>query len=269
MNTKTWLIAVIVALVPLRGARAQDSIPWPRGDRLTVTVSVREVQARGDTLRIRYRLASASRSEQSGELFAVRSGGVVVRVKAPLGWYASHGTIADSSVVDWSSLVVRMDLAPGKSLDGFEFEAVGALDVVSFLVHGHVQPPVVTDSTEGLLQSAPSVWADAFRGQTIGVVAVPVDPSPVALIHRLDTLGGRACGELGWIPSEEVCRMLRAKLAGAAASLAAGQTQAAAAQLTAYLHALDAQRGTEPGKHVSDSAYWLLKVNAEYVLAKL
>ncbi len=250
-------------------AMAQDSIPWPPANRLTVAVVLRGVELRGDTLRIRYQLASAATSEQQGWIFAVRSGGAVVRVRAPLGWYGSHGVFSDSAAVDWSSLVRAVQLAPGASLDGFEFDAIGALDIVGFIVAGRVPVPVVTDSTEGLLKAPPSAWSDAFRGQTVGVVAPPADSSPPGLAARLAALQNRVCDELGWISNRGVCQSLRMKLDSASASLGGGQAQAAVERLRAYLQELEAQHGAEPGKHVNDSAYWLLKVNVEYLLARL
>lgn len=269
MCLTTVLIVGAGVAQPTAKARAQDSIPWPRADHLTVTVSVPGVQIRGDTLLVRYRLTSDAGSEQSGDLFAVRFGGAVVRVEAPIGWYASHGLVSDSAAVDWSSLVRRAQLSPGRTLGGFAFESVGALDVVSFLVEGHFEIPVVTDTTEGLLKQAPSPWANAFRGQTIGVVAPPADTSPSSLIARLGDRTGRVCGDLGWITNDGVCQSLSAKLANAATSIAAGRGVAAVGDLTSFVQELEAQHGPEPGKHVNDSAYWLLKVNAEFLLARL
>jgi hypothetical protein len=254
---------------PTARALAQDSIPWPRADRLSVTVSVPTVQIRGDTLRVRYRLASGAGSEQAGIFFAVRCPGTVVRARGPLGWYASFGLIGDSAAVDWSSLAKQTDLAIGSALAGFEFEAIGALDIVGFLVQGDHPLPVATDSTERLVMAPPSVWADAARGQTIGVVAPPADSSPSGLTARLAALQNRVCDALGWISNRGVCQSLRAKLDDAAAAIGRGGAQAAAGQLGAYVQELDAQHGPEPGKHVNDSAYWLLRVNAEYVLARL
>jgi len=64
----------------------------------------------------------------------------------------------------------------------------------------------------------------------------------------------RACGELGWIAEPAVCQDLRRRLG------ASGDEG-----LKAFLDTLEAQHG--PGKPVNDNAYWLLKVNAEFVLA--
>ncbi|MFS8638569.1 MAG: hypothetical protein FWJ74_10805, partial [Gemmatimonadota bacterium] len=79
----------------------------------------------------------------------------------------------------------------------------------------------------------------------------------------------RACGELGWITNAGVCRSLEAKLEAAERSLERGNTNSARGQLGAFLQELEAQHGPQPGKHVSDNAYWLLKINVEYVLSRM
>jgi hypothetical protein len=52
-------------------------------------------------------------------------------------------------------------------------------------------------------------------------------------------------------------------------ALASGQTTVARETLTGFTNELDAQRGAEPGKHVSDEAYALLALNASYILSRL
>jgi len=61
----------------------------------------------------------------------------------------------------------------------------------------------------------------------------------------------QVCGSLRWIPDAALCSRLDAHLSSPA-------------ELRTFLDALDAQR--ERGRTVSDNAYWLLKVNAEYLL---
>ncbi|HEX7048735.1 MAG TPA: hypothetical protein VF188_00885 [Longimicrobiales bacterium] len=79
----------------------------------------------------------------------------------------------------------------------------------------------------------------------------------------------RLCGDLAWISNAGVCHSLRTKLEQAARAVERGQREAARGQLTAFLQELEAQHGPEPGKHVSDDAYWLLRVNVAYLLERL
>jgi len=82
-------------------------------------------------------------------------------------------------------------------------------------------------------------------------------------------LGSAVCGELAWITSGGICPSLQVKLDLARQSLGQGRQDSAKGQLEAFLDELDAQHGPEPGKHVTDNAYWLLKVNAEFLLSRL
>ncbi|HEX6940536.1 MAG TPA: hypothetical protein VF158_14060 [Longimicrobiales bacterium] len=102
-------------------------------------------------------------------------------------------------------------------------------------------------------------------GSTVGPVFPPQSMNP----ELLSTLVERACTDLGWITNPGVCRSLEAKLEAAARALERGQMEAARGQLGSFLQELEAQHGPEPGKHVSDNAYWLLKINAEYVRGTL
>lgn len=88
---------------------------------------------------------------------------------------------------------------------------------------------------------------------------------PGAALNEILLDLGEAC-DLDWVGRPPgVCNSLQVKLDAAASSLAQGDTTSATGQLQAFVNELDAQRG----QHVSENAYWLLKVNVEYVLEKL
>jgi hypothetical protein len=78
----------------------------------------------------------------------------------------------------------------------------------------------------------------------------------------------RACGSLGWITTASVCYNLTAKLQQASQAVIQGDNSGARTQLQAFLTELQAQHDGA-GSPVNDSAFWLLKVNAEYVLSLL
>jgi hypothetical protein len=63
----------------------------------------------------------------------------------------------------------------------------------------------------------------------------------------------QVCGALGWITDGAVCGTLHTKLASTTPDW------------RGFLDTLDAEHGA--GKPVNDNAYWLLKVNGEYLLA--
>lgn len=72
---------------------------------------------------------------------------------------------------------------------------------------------------------------------------------------------------LGWVTDQNVCASLGAKLDQAHQALSQGDNAGARAQLGSFLTLLTGQHG--PGLAVNDNAYWLLKVNAEFVLSRI
>ncbi|HEX7117997.1 MAG TPA: hypothetical protein VF212_04380 [Longimicrobiales bacterium] len=120
--------------------------------------------------------------------------------------------------------------------------------------------------------------ADRVRGRAGGWLSIAIvapgrpwdamaDP-----ISGMDTIRAdldRACTDLAWITNPGVCRSLQAKLDAAARALERGESEAARGPLASFLQELDAQHGAGPGKPVSDNAYWLLKINAEYLIERL
>lgn len=103
------------------------------------------------------------------------------------------------------------------------------------------------------------------RGFTVGPAYAPQEMN----LELLSALLGRSCYDVGWITNQGVCRSLEAKLDAAVRALGRGQADAARGQLRSFLEELDAQHGPRPGKHVGDNAYWLLKINVEYVAGRM
>jgi hypothetical protein len=111
-------------------------------------------------------------------------------------------------------------------------------------------------------------------GTTGGWVTAPVvapvrDPTGLAastaLSELLSELDG-ACATPSWIPGPGACDRLRRELAGAARSLAAGDSTSATRYLQAFRVGL---LGARDRREASESAYWLLDVNAEFVSARV
>ena len=77
----------------------------------------------------------------------------------------------------------------------------------------------------------------------------------------------QACGLLHWITEAALCDRLRSALERAVAPRPRSDAAATKGSLRAFLAELEAQHGT--GKPVNDNAYWLLRVNGEYLLAHM
>lgn len=254
-RTRATLAAAL--LVSPAAAAGQDSIPWPAGDHLTVTVSTDSARLRGDTIRLWYSVANARTSEQAAYHLAIRTLVSRYEIGGPPRWHASPGMVQDSAAALWSAVFSPPGVQPGKSRDGFWFEAVGLPTIVAFRVQGHYEPPVYNDSLPWRVQKAPSFWANSVAGFTVGIEPLPEVRDVALLLRRLQDLTQRACSELSWIRNPGVCNRLQTNLAHASQAAARRDWADMRAQLQRYLSELSAERG--------GTAYWLLKPNADYI----
>ena len=87
----------------------------------------------------------------------------------------------------------------------------------------------------------------------------------MSLTTRLANLANRSCN-LAWISSAAVCISLNGKLQQAGQALTRGDNYTARTQLQSFLSELAAQHNGRGTLRVKGNAYWLLKVNGEYVL---
>lgn len=100
--------------------------------------------------------------------------------------------------------------------------------------------------------------------RTVGPAIPPVEYDLTRLREQLE----QVC-DLGWISNRGVCNSLRKKLRNAGRSLEREKTKTARNQIRAFVKQLEAQNGPQPGKHVDDNAFALLKTNAEFLLERL
>jgi len=252
------LALAATAFGPVR-VHAQDSIPWPAGDRLQASVLARVDRLGAALFRMTYTVSTDPASEQSGESFVVRTPVPATGVTAPALWMGVATMVVDSSAVHWYPIASQQMLAPGAVRAGFSFVATGLPEIVAYRLAGHAEPPEVEEGVP--VASAPSLWADAAAGLTVGVGPLPSDVTPASLLDRLSALSTRACG-LGWIADQGICSRLVGNLDQARQELTQGNNAGGRAQLQDFLATLEDQHGLA----VNDNAYWLLKVNAEFVL---
>src|SRR5690606_16784489 len=131
----------------------------------------------------------------------------------------------------------------------------------------------VPDTVVYLLKSVQRIAFNSISGRQVHTLVPARSPAtlddPAAALSVIRSDLDQTCGELAWITNAGVCRSLQAKLDAAARSIDRGNTASARGQLQAFVQELEAQHGLQPGKHVSGNAYWLLKINVEYVLSRL
>lgn len=252
----------------------------------------------GGLFEYRYRVTNASTSDAGVE-------SVLLDVSAPLGRHpdilpsqglflfdgtreadnatAGHVPIGVDVPGEWDALI----LPDGFLIWGAPSEGVRSLDAIppgssraTFAVRSPLLPGL---RTFRLLPDYPYLCcpypAGDPRNQSIvvrtqedfrveGVTIGPVY-EPAVVTYDLVTNQVQAVCAQGWITSAGVCHSLENKLNDASAAVAAGDLGRAREKLLAFLQELDAQHGPEPGKHVTDTAYWLLKTNVELLLSRL
>ncbi len=228
-----------------------------------------------------YTVVSTNKSIQDVWTFTILTDEVYSNVRQPNGWRnhksvqpempkmvdwaASWGDLPEGKVIPNHSNIdpSPFNIKPGNSLSRFSFESSSLPGVVTFYSEGFVQPPeVVGEPTEDALPPY-EFGDDAFRGTTIGPVAV-INTSPNGLIDRLITLKD-SMPSYGWITNQGIINGLNVKLNAAKASILKGNNKVAVNQLNAFINELDAQKG----KQVNENAWALLKANAEFIIAKL
>jgi hypothetical protein len=171
--------------------------------------------------------------------------------EATLDWYGSHGGFEGDidSIAHGDSLrgfALRSPYLPGvrKSWAAPTFKSCCT----------ELRPPGQSSGPEN---PNPSEF------KILGWTVAPMYPPRNVTLSVLGGLLGRVCGELGWIGDASACQSLRARLAEAGQAAQQGRLEGGGG-LPGFLSELEAAHG--PEKSISDDAYWLLKVNAEYLL---
>jgi hypothetical protein len=177
---------------------------------------------------------------------------MLVDYKARLAWY-----VAAILPNDESAPVSFDSVGAGAERGGFGVRSPYLPGVREFAAIPTEQSCCTKPNPQGEL---PSAFSFRVRGFT---VAPTYGPDEMTLQVIRDLLG-RICGELRWISQEGVCKSLRARLDAGGLGEAAGRRE----QLQAFLQELDA-RHDAANKPVSNNAYWLLKVNGEFLLSHM
>jgi FIMAH domain-containing protein len=260
---RTSIAQAVLILVP--GLAMSQGVP---GTNVAVDVGVTTLSMRGDTAEVTYAVRNRTSSAEQLFHFTVDAPSPVVRILVPQPQddWATNVRYRSRSVAEWVMLGDQM--SPGQESPPLVFSAVGLPATVTYWVRGYVPPPPLTPGdTLPVVQPADPLVTSSIRGSTVGIVPFPSDLSLASLLSRLITLTDQMCSDVLWITSASVCGSLRAKLQQASQSVTQGDNGGARAQLESFLTQLGAQRG--PGLPVNDNAYWLLKVNAEFILNRI
>lgn len=151
-------------------------------------------------------------------------------------------------------------MAPGAVKNGFGVRSPYLLGVRRFAAIPTEQSCCSKPNAQGELPNSFAFRVTSFtvaptvRRQDMSLTVVEADLRQV-------------CGPLRWVRDGAVCGRLRSSLEQASTAFKRDGGRSGRERLRAFLAELEAQHG--PEKPVNDNAYWLLKVNAEYLLAHM
>jgi hypothetical protein len=164
-------------------------------------------------------------------------------------WHAGN-RYGDRPVVRWAALSDSL-LGPGTSSPLLWFTAVGLPGIVDAHVEGYYELPEMSEDDPELDNMEDPLVVNSVPLRVVGIEPVPVHPSLLSLAARLDSLTREACS-LDWITRANLCTTLRGHLSEQRLGLESFQR--------------DLIAGHAPVGPVTDNAYWLLKVNADYIM---
>jgi len=222
------------------------------GTNLSVDVAVVSVARSSDTTRVDYIVSnSASSQEQLASLtIDAPSEPFAITIPSPPESWLTASRYGERTVVRWA-VIDESTLRPGTQSPVLSFKAVGLSTIVDAYIKGSYElPPMSEDEIDSLSSRDP--LSVRVKQRVVGVEPIPVATTLTSLTDRLDNLTRQAC-TLGWIAQGSLCTTLR------------GHLSAQPARLTSFRDDLTA--GHTTGGPVTNNAYWLLKVNAEYILS--
>ena len=191
---------------------------------------------------------------------------VPVRVINPEGW--TSGLARRNAILSWgpregyespNGIVVAFaddSAPPGGSKQGFGLRSPFLPGVRRFSAE-----PTLASCCSGSRGEYPVPGHFRVSGFTVAPTVRPQDMTIKVLLDDLQ----ETCGELRWITDGAVCGRFRSTLEPVSGRQA--DPEASRTALRTARGELEAQHGS--AKPVNDNAYWLLRVNAEYLLAHM
>jgi hypothetical protein len=234
---------------------------------ISVDVIVTRIEMRGETSAVSYVVTTRSTSQEPLFRFIVDAPAAVLHINRPApaeSWYVSTRN-KGISVASWS--ILGSIIPTGGRTPILTFDAIGLPTVVTYWATGHFRPKPYQPLPEPAPRPPPREAIAGVTGKTVGVEPFPSDLAPGGLLGRLQGLTNHVCDSLGWVGSATVCSSMRAKLDLASEAVAQRDAPKARSELTSFLAEVDGHHG--PALPVNDSAYWLLKVTATFVLGRL
>ncbi len=255
------VMAAPVLLLLLSGHAAPCLAQGNPGTNLTVDVRLAAVTQNGDTTHVRYVVVNRAQSQESLFTFTVDAPATVLSIiqPGPRTEWSTAAAYRQKSVARWA--ILGRFVVPGDSTPMLEFSARGLPTIVSAWYDPDTANYVNVPNVDPLI-------ANSVQTKTVGVDPIAPGTTDSSLIVRLGSLRGQACS-LAWITNGTLCNNLQAKLDQASRDLKRGDSTGATSDLQSFNTLLTTNHGAGTPNTVGDSAYWLLKVNADYVIGRL
>jgi hypothetical protein len=240
-----------------------SAIAQTYGRNLSVTIDVRSVSLRGDTVAVTSRLTNLLGSQESLQVYLADAPGGVIRIDAPaptIQWDTSNN-FRSRPTAYWSSLHL---VAPGATTPDLYYESIGVPGIVTYWAQGHFGAGDDEDQPDS--SATPDILGtQMITGSTVGVTPWPVDRTPAALLARLRTLAQASCATpLVWITDSNLCTQIVADLDQAETYRANGQVTQAKSTIDVFITRLGGTGGAY-ASGVTSSGYWLLVPNATII----
>ena len=286
MNIKL-LIFVLAALVP-KIAIAQALPPgviFEPSTKINVEVSVSSIILQADMFLYSYKVCSKQDSRQNIYHITFELSEFPQQPLAPQGWTPPDENFfmvdrdrkgeTGIKIYGWlSDDTNNFDIKPGQCAEGFSFKSAKMPGIKAYFAQGFTKDDLPrmahggepSEEDEEAFGDLADFFINSVSSKTV-LPDVEASTSPVVLIDRLISLKHQAA-QLGWIygpGSDGIVNSLDVKLEAAKKSVLGNKNKTAVNQLKAFINEIEAQRG----KHLNDNAYYLLKINAEFIVSGL
>ncbi|MEK7388579.1 MAG: hypothetical protein AAB036_02655 [Elusimicrobiota bacterium] len=232
-----------------------------------------------------YSLRNLSSARQVLFAFDLSIGSTPISVRSPVGWMAV--TLPQpNSYISWTS--VDAGINPGSQLGGFSMKSNDIPGIVALRLAGLAdsirypdEPPA--DVAEAVLKLQREARNSFVTLYSVGPSTFTYT-SPLPAVDRLIGIKHQAAS-LGWLGNAKFVAKLDKRLDQAKAALARDKKKLARVRLTQFAHDLTKvhqkdggksdshddknKADRHPEKFVNNEAFQLLKINADFIIAKL
>jgi hypothetical protein len=223
------------------------------------------VESSSSGFKYSYQVTSTSSSQQNIFEVFIDLNKTSVDGVSPTGWeFAITGGADSTHRGYWAQVVIGNDILPGNTRGGFAMKSPFPPAIGPMFLRGNAPIPSYDDAEgvpDGVFPLTP--YDDAVVIPTLVPSSFTVTGSTASIAFLIGLK--HQAHALGWITSIGIVKSLDAKLDAAQAALARGNKTTAANQLRAFINELEAQRG----KKVNENAYYLLNLNADFIIGKL